>query len=447
MGTSKSNALSELKTHPRFNFDAAFLKKVNHQLMKNALKDRPSTACIDDLEFFNLSGNDIRNRPSSATSVSSKGIWSRSSSSGLRIMNTSGGLEEVPYTSSEFSSFLLGASVGSTKHIAPGRVSTNAAKSLLALNDFRHLPRVIQVSWELLYTDFVKKYDYRHVLELESNFKSLKFPQMEYGDTTEFLYDAILFMSQYYQHNTLLFNAMLNLVAELTNRRQVNRYFPEVLESPRKILLALVFASNSTMDMSLSFSFFALTLQLITSFDAKAWPLKAIYLSYFPKAFGGHNTFTERVKRKRYELAYKNGTIGKQEFEDLMNNSEVLVESDSMFIAHLVRSIWLMAVLSMYQKAKDTNEAKDMWDLIAEEIKYMAKKPGFKFKALYQFVAIYYRVMDHKMVDNFLTQMKTNSYRPMSAFEICAHLIEPCKYFNIFRYCKHLLTTFSICFS
>lgn len=34
-----------------------------------------------------------------------------------------------------------------------------------------------------------------------------------------------------------------------------------------------------------------------------------------------------------------------------------------------------MAVLSAYHSVKDTKEAKDIWDLVAEEIKYMTKNP------------------------------------------------------------------------
>lgn len=424
----------------RFDFDAIFLKKSQKNLVAKASKDRPSTAFTEDLEEINV--DDYSSNPnfgnyqddSSCSGRPRSGCADREFKNKSRKSNYDSGSE----------SFSAPAGSRMTRIIEYRKVFEKS-KNEIILNDFTSLPKAIQVSWELLYTEFVKQHDYQCIIDLEKSFKSLKFPQIEYGDTTDFLYDSILFMSQYYQNNTLLFNAMLNLIDLLTSRESASRYYPQVLESPRKILLALAFATKSTMDMSLSFSFFALSLQVLTSFDSRLWSIKVIYLCFFPKAFDGHNTFVERMKRKRQARLFKGDGSEKikKRFEFFGNDDTDVLESDSAFISHVMRVIWLMAVLSAYHSVKDTKEAKDIWDLVAEEIKYMTKKPHFKFKALYQFIPMNYGAVEAKSIAMFVDQMKAYSFRPMNPLEICAIFFDPCEYFAIRIYCfgKNIILT------
>lgn len=272
--------------------------------------------------------------------------------------------------------------------------------------------------WEYIYKEFTKSHVALSVVQFERDLIEHKCPETEFGTATDFLYDSFLLMSQYFHRDPPLFNSLLNLAVELTHYKKASKY--RRLVTPRNLILALSLACTSTTDLTLSATFFSLALQILTSYHPTEYSVKMVYQAFLPSDFGGYNTVTRmqleggyKTTIKRYpsshiytpnylnvfDMSVKGGeelcgidifslTRKDSKYQRPRNLDAEIKRSntDASFFAHLRRALWLMGILSHYQEFRDTDEAKDMWDLVAEEISTMMKKKNFRFKALYEYI-------------------------------------------------------------
>lgn len=281
------------------------------------------------------------------------------------------------------------------------------------------------VAWKYIFDEFCRSHAAENLVKFESDLRSRRSPGLEYGDATGFVYDALLLLSQYYQDDPYLLNALLNLVAELTHPTKVAKYYPYLI-APRNVLLALSFAAGASVDKSLSATFFSLALQTVTSFHPTCFPARMVYQLFIPRrefgAVDADAVITHKPQSRSKSRSKSRGgsrpssravTISTAApFSHFPMEAKLFAEerrsrggiedtradesdetydmnSDASFIAHLRRSMWLMAVLSTFEKKKDTSAAQDLWDWIMAEARHMSNKPNFEFGCLYECIPKY----------------------------------------------------------
>lgn len=181
-------------------------------------------------------------------------------------------------------------------------------------------------------------------------------------------------------NGTNMLNATLNLLQEVCHCKKVPRYYPDVIQ-PRNILVALTFASLSSPDKVLHFLYFALSLQVLTSFNPIEYPPKFLYRAFSSLRHGGYSSLRDDDAAPN---ADDDCTLKQASVNGSLKTLDIHGVSDESFIIHLKRSMWLMTLLNVFSKVSHTDEAKDIWDLYQEEYNHMMAKDDFQLKYIYE---------------------------------------------------------------